>query len=115
MPGTPSEFPSFDTRAAYRPARAWWWGLVQGGIAIKLTDQGEGAAALTAKACGLAGAVAHVAHENEVMLREPAHQACQQQPGQVRRRLMPRAVHTIPLWGTVQGDQDGKGPWSCRE
>ena len=46
---------------------------------------------------------------------KPAHQACQQQPGHVHRRLMPRAMHTIPLWGTVQGDQDGKGSWSCRE
>jgi hypothetical protein len=49
------------------------------------------------------------------MLRKPADQACQQQPSEVRWRLMPRAMHTIPLRGAVQGRQDGEGPGPGRE
>lgn len=46
---------------------------------------------------------------------KPTHQACQQQPGHMRRRLMPRPVHAIPRGGAIQGRQDRKGPGPCRE
>ena len=70
---------------------------------------------MTAKSRRLAGAIARVAHKDEVSIRKPAHQARQQQPDNVRWRLMTRAMHTIPLGGTVQSHQDGEGPRACRE
>ncbi len=104
------QFLAFHTRAADRAARARWRRLIQGSITIKLADHGEMTMALTAKSCRLAGAIARVAHKDEVTLRKPAHQAGQQQPGEVGWRLMPRAVHAIPFRRTVQGRQDGECP-----
>ena len=104
------QFLAFHARASHCAARARWRRLIQGGIAIKLAHQGEVTAVLAAKPCGLAGAIARVAHKDEVTLRKPAHQARQQQPGEVRWRLMPRAMHTIPLRGAVQGRPRRGGP-----
>jgi hypothetical protein len=70
---------------------------------------------LTANPCGLTGAVAGVTHQDEVPRRKPPYQLCQQQPGEVCWRPMPRAVHAIPLRGAVQGHQDGERPGPCGE
>ncbi len=95
-----SQLVAFHARASPGLARARWRGLIEGGIAIKLADQGEVLAVFAAKPCGLAGALAAVAHEDKVALRKPAHPARQQPPGEVRGRLMTRAMHTLPLRGT---------------
>ena len=96
-------------------ARARGRRLVQGGIAIKLADQGEVTAMLAAKPCGLAGAVARIPHKDEVALWKPAHHARQQQPGQMRWRFMARPMRLIPLRGAIQGHQDGERPGPDRE
>jgi hypothetical protein len=101
---------AFHTRATHGPGRARWRRLVQRSITIKLAHQGEVLSVLMAKPCGLAGTVTGIAYEDEVSIRKPTHQARQQQAGQVHRRLMPRALHAIPLRGTVQGRQDGERP-----
>jgi site-specific DNA recombinase len=106
---------ALHARAAHRVARARGWRFVQRGITIKLAHQGEVLAVLLAKPRRLAGTVAAVAYEDEVSIWKPAHQARQQQPDNVRWRLMTRARHTIPLGGTVQSHQDGEGPRACRE
>jgi hypothetical protein len=104
------KFLAFHARAADRAAYAGWRRLIQGGIAIKLADQREATAVLMAKSRRLARAVTRVAHEDGVTLWDPAHQARQQQPGEVRRRLMPCAVQGIPLRRALQGHQDGQRP-----
>jgi hypothetical protein len=65
---------------------------------------------LLTKSRDLAGAVARVTHEDEVSIRKPAYQARQQQPRDMRWRLMARAMHVIPHGGAVQGDQDWERP-----
>jgi hypothetical protein len=55
-----------------------------------------------------AGAVAGITYKDETMVRKPAYQPRQQQPGDVRWRFMARVVHAIPLRGAVQGCQDGE-------
>jgi hypothetical protein len=104
------QFPTFDTGASQRRAyvRRWWF--VQASIAIELAHRGEVATVLTAKPRRLAGAVTCVAYEDEVAVRKPAHQARQQQPGDVRWRLMTPPMQTIPLGVTGQGRQDGERP-----
>ncbi len=59
---------------------------------------------------GFTRTVAGVTHEDKVPIRKPAYQACQQQSGNVCRRLMLRPVHAIPLRGVVQGYQDWERP-----
>jgi hypothetical protein len=61
------EFLAFHARAAYCAARPRRWRLVQGGIAIKFTDQGEVTAALAAKSRGLASPVAWITHDDPFM------------------------------------------------
>lgn len=61
-----------------------------------------------AKPCGLASAIARVAHEDELSLRKPAHQARQQEPGEVGGHLMPRAMHAIPLRGRYKAAKTGR-------
>ena len=109
------EFLAFHARASHRAARARGRRLVQGGIAIKLADQGEVTAVFATKPCGLAGAVAGIAHKDEVALWKPAHQARQQQPGQMRWRFMARPMRLIPLRGAIQGDQNRERPGPDRE
>jgi hypothetical protein len=99
-----------DARASHCRAPTWGRRRVQRGLPIKLADQGEGTALLTANARRLTGAIAGVAHKDAVSSRKPAPQACQQQPSHVRWRLMPHPVQTMPLRGAGQGHQDGEGP-----
>ena len=94
-----SEFLAFHARASHRPARARERRFVQGGIAIKLAHQGEMLAVFAAQSRRLAGPVAAVAHKDEMTRWKPAHQMCQQQPGDVRRGFMPLPMHTIPRRG----------------
>jgi antitoxin (DNA-binding transcriptional repressor) of toxin-antitoxin stability system len=68
-------FPAFDPWASQRRRGSRWRRRVQGGIPVELTDQGQVAAVLTAKPRGLTGAIARVAHEDELTLREPADEA----------------------------------------
>jgi hypothetical protein len=76
-----SQLLALHPRPADCAARAWRWRFVQGRIPIKLAHQGEMTAVLTADSRGLAGAVARVSHKHAGPLRQPAHQARQQQSG----------------------------------
>src|SRR6266850_1102869 len=110
-----SPLPTLHARAAQRVACARGGRCIPRGIPIKLADDGQVTAMVRAKPCGLAGAVAHVAYEDDVTLRKPADETCQQPSGAVRWRLLPRAMRTIPLGGTVPGDHNREGPGPSRE
>ena len=101
---------AFHARTAPGAGRAQWRRGIPGGIARELAPHREVTAVCAAKPCGLAGAIAAVAYTHDVVLRNPAYQARQQQPGQVRRGLMPSPVQPSPRGGTGQGHDHREGP-----
>jgi len=88
--------------------------LTQDGIPVELTDQGEVAAVLTAKPRGLTGAIARIAHADEMTLREPADEAGQQELSQRCRRFVARPMGLVPLRGAIPCSQSRKSPGPCR-
>ena len=106
---------TFHARAAHRVACVRGWRFGPRGITITRADEGQVTVRLLAKPCGLTGAVAQVADEDDVTRRKPADETGQQQSGDVRWRLLPRALRTIPLWGRGPGDQDRESPGPSRE
>jgi hypothetical protein len=83
---------------------------IPGGLARELAHPREVTAVCAATPCGLAGAIAAVAHTPAVVRRTPAYQARQQQPGQVHRGLLTSPVQPSPRWGTGQGHDHREGP-----
>jgi hypothetical protein len=51
-----------------------------------------------------------IAHQDKLALWKPAHHACQEESGQMCRRLMARPMGLIPYAVAIQGDQHRERP-----
>ena len=66
-----------------------------------------------AKPCCLTRPIASIVYKDELSLREPADEASQQKPREVRRGLMTLPMGLIPLRKAVQCHYDGQCPRTC--